>query len=1184
MARPLSPSSMPSYGATPRAATPALSDDVEPCSSASATRSTRVCRSLVVQAAAHDEGVGATLYCRIAVPASMSTAMGSPSDYTSTQRTLPFLTLPVTAQLKHYSSYPLPLETSLRASVTEAAQAAHILGITADDSPHPGRTTPSGRRSSLAASRPPRPHNREIRLFRTSQDANEISLVVEREVASSVSSMRPTSPMPLVDPSDEAGDRNEWILVMRIESHFGDLKLPRFANKVVIPVPPCLRNLLTFELPSPAPSTSSSAEGQWGFSMKPDLRNLSSKLSSVSSSATTLFTGSFKSTSSIALSWIRLDTPPADFVITHSHLDVRWSIGSTGSGRAMLACTGDFEYAGLKDKRWIEIVVSHALLANAEQKDVVQVSGVRGEGVLKWELAGSSSTTTRSRSQRQPRKTAPGMHSTAHATPTTHTRPRTLGIADSRPLSYTSLFDTTAPEAPEIDPGLAARIDPERVQAKLKEPSLLRQMAPFPSQVDDSIDDTFEAASENDSIVSEEPPIAIMTTVTPQKAALIDSWLTSSSESEPEPNQEIREADSDSDDDSGTLQLTILRVQLDLSILLMPQAMPNPTFALELDFDFASGALRPSTMVAESGTASSTSPLRLVLPHFSVVAAAQEDAVVSVSAGDGRSVEMLASNSMMNGDFERSQFDSPLPAAGGKARWRTERNGSDEDTLEHHELVEVEISTRTTTQPSPAKIGIDLDDMSSSGGSAAEDEASPSLARARRGPARKRALPPLLSRTTSTHSLRSQPSHPSLTLGHRMSSSSLVGLASSNLGLVKLRITPVPPLAPYQPWRLFSHLTLARPVGSLELPLRGGSNQKVEVCDTWDARGVSTEIETEMKEGKVIVEGEASSNRMTVRESPKETRERQSGMKEMLYKVETMQEGDSVEIGNVLPAFDVKVASMEVEVVPVAGYDLKMDGQTFDSATPVVEGKPTTFSKFQIAPRDMFKLSIHLEAKVATPPASPKMSVGFAPSPTILPSPSPLAIQAVGSPASALGTPPLSPIPAFELDAERVPQKTLQPASRPWTWPLLAVLASIWLGFITRPESFASMFELAFPPRFSAPPPFPVVPLLLSSSAVPTEAMPTLTLDTAPVAPSMTVPTVPAPTPAPTVTEDLRSATRPTLPSDETPIPQLSSNIDLSPSPNFGTALVNFVHRVQSEVKARIEDLFWVVMSLIGLP
>ncbi|SGY33683.1 BQ5605_C002g01526 [Microbotryum silenes-dioicae] len=831
----------------------------------------------------------------------------------------------------------------------------------------------------------------------------------------------------------------------------------------------------------------------------------------------------------------------------------------------MLACTGDFDYAGLKGKRWTEIFISHLARENVDQRDVVQVAEVRGAGVLKWDVAASPSTTTRTRTKRQPCKTPLAVQSMAHATPTTQARPRAIGIAESRPLSYTSLFDTTAPEAPEINPGLAARIDPERVQAKLKEPSLLRQVAPFPSQADGSIDDSLEDTSENEGLVSEAIQMEIAGSVTPQRAALIDSWLTSSSEPEPEPGEEIREADSDSDDEPSTVQQTIVRVQLDLNTLLTPEAMPNPAFAFEMDLDFASGPLRSSTEVAESSPSSnSIGSLRLVLPNFSIAAAAQEDAVVSVSAGDGRSVEMLASNSMLDGDFE------------------TERHASDEDALEQHELVEIEIVTRPVAQPSPAKSRIDLDDMDSSpDGSAAEDEASPSLARARRGSARKRALPPLLRRTTSTQSLRSQASQPSLTLGHRMSSSSLVGLAASNLGLVKLRITPVPPLAPYQPWRLFSHLTLARPVGSLELPLRGGSDQKVEVCDTWDARGLSTEVETETREGKVFVEGEVSNNRMTVRESPREARQRQGGMKEMLYKVEMMQEGDSVEIGDVLPAFDVKVASMEVEVVPVAGYDLKMDGQTFDSATPVVEGKPTTFSKFQIAPRDMSKLSVHLEAKVATPPASPSTSVGFVSSPTILRSPSPLALQALGSPASAVGTPPLSPIPALELDNQVVPQKNLRNTSRPWTWPLLAMVASILLGSIARLESFASMYELATQSKFSAPSSFPAVPL--SSAGVHTEVLPILTLDAAPVVSPTAAPSAPAHTPAPIEVEDIPSPPSPSPLSDETPIPRPFSNINLSPAPTIGTALVTFVQRMQSEVKARIEDLLWVVMSLIGL-
>lgn len=676
---------------------------------------------------------------------------------------------------------------------------------------------------------------------------------------------------------------------------------------MIVPLPVCLRNSLAFTLPIPAESTSNSPPPQWDLAVKPYLRSSSSSTPPGDADGPTTITGLFASTSALSIRW----TPRRAYsvMLPESSLDVAWGIGENGWGRVTVKGEAQIEYAGLKDKTWVELKVDHGAGGLSESSTrAFEVLSLEGEGILASEVAREALAPVSPQPPRHPRLAREP--SSEYTTPTPRPRPAAAHLQDaqSRPPSYTNLFDTAPPIAPELDPALVAR---------MAEPSLLSQAAPF--EGDASMDMTFETSSSDG---EDEESARLLKSRLGTAEENVDGGGSATS------SPEAPEADSDWPQAQLPFPTTTtIRLQLNLAALLVPEKLPTPTLRFELKADFPTITLR----ALSSAFYPSPEPyaFRLALPTFSLPAAVHEDTVVSVSAGVGGSVEVLASDPMLKGAVG-TDSDSPLPATNGRARWRTERSQDDGNphrrSRSSSDLVEVEVSL----PPSRPTSLIQLDKLGDS------DEFSPSPSPAVRSPSRIRSLH--RGQTPSLRSLRSKSSAHSL--GLNLASAPLA--LAPTLGRLKLRITPVPPPldSPTQPWRLFTHLTFPRPfVGSFELPM--GEEQRVEVCDSWDAQGeaVLVESETLVEDGRSgsgsgSRSGSASgSKRMRVdttgssrQSSPVLRRKGEAeaeveGVHELLYVVETSQKGQDgkIELGDVLPKMDLKVSSMEVEVLPVAG-------------------------------------------------------------------------------------------------------------------------------------------------------------------------------------------------------------------------------------------------------------------------
>ncbi|ORY79732.1 hypothetical protein BCR35DRAFT_325248 [Leucosporidium creatinivorum] len=995
------------------------------------TAAPRVCRALVVEAEAHETGVRSTVYCRIALPASSS-------------QPVQLLALPPLSHLLHHSTYALPLgPESLSSSSTECLRAARLLGLTDASALANGA---SSRKDNLLsngveASPAGRRHNRTIKLVQQDKD---LSLVLEgadsatpsRAISPSSFTSRLAAPAPTGAPSTrssrksngrkEQADRMkeeklEWILVMRLESSFGGLHEPRFANSVTIPLPLCLRNSLAFTLPISSASTSSAPPPQWDLAVKPSLRSSSSSTPPGDSNGPTTITGRFASTSALSIRW----APRNSYAIAvpQSQLEVAWGIGENGWGRVTVKGEAELEYAGLKDKAWVEVQVDHgagSLMDNSTR--AFEILSLEGEGVLAWEVV-----------RETPRKLEPPRHprlarepSSEFTTPTPRPRPSTNHLQESRPPSFTNLFNTTAPEAPELDPA---------VVAKMGEPSLLRQAAPF--EGDASLDMTFEMSSSDEE--GEDGLAKSLARLGGEEKETTGS---------PSGSPEAPEADSDipQAEPLHFSTTTTIRLQLSLATLLTADKLPSPTVSFELKADFPTITLRSlSTAFYPS---SEPQAFRLALPTFSLPAAVHENSVVTVSAGAGGSVELLASDPMMQAAGASEEKDSPLPATGGRARWRTERSqdeGSNRRSRSSSELVEVEVSL----PPSRPTSLVQLDELADS-----DDSPSPSPAARSASSARH-----LLNRP-SIQSLRSKSS--TLSLGLNLASTPF-GLQShrqpTTLGVLKLRITPVPPSAGpdlEKPWRLFTHLTFPRPfIGGFELPLKEG--QRVVVCDSWNERGEQAEVESELLEGMMKIETGASRRGSPVVGRMGEVvalEDEMEGVCEMLFCVSTPGAEGQVEVGDVLPKMEIKVSSMEVEVLPVAGYELLTDKQAFDSATPSRDTQSTRFTRFQIPASEASRLSVFLQpippplpslppSPVAERVTPPRETSPRAPTPATEPEP--------------VATPPQEPKFAFAP----TPHQEMKQAS-PEVEPEPTLIAEVELPTLPAPPP---------PPAIATPPP-----------------------------------------------------------------------------------------------------------------
>ncbi|KAK4058618.1 hypothetical protein OIO90_000062 [Microbotryomycetes sp. JL221] len=656
---------------------------------------------------------------------------------------------------------------------------------------------------------------------------------------------RSASPVPEVDVSaDTSGTmatrRREWILVLHFKIAYGTLRLPDFANQIIVSLPLCLKNFFMMRIDPPAPSSSSGTAPLWDLLVEPSLR--SSTMATQGES--TVVKGSFAATEELSMKWTTRATHALS--LRDSKLNVDWTVQASGDATAQVKGESQLYYAGLRAKLWLDLLIRHRLSSRQENEDHLQIENLEGKGIVAWELL-----ETREGMVPAIDKAGHSRNSSDMSMRTPKSRHRDSYMPRNRPPSFTNLFDTAPPEPPQLNP---------EAIAALKEPSLLRQAAPFEGDV--SADMTFEAnaSTSNDApsgIIHEVPELP----PSPEAPDADDDWVRN-----PHALTDLAE--------------TRIRIQIDLTQLMEDAARSLPTFAFDLDMTCSAAMLSASTSLFDI---TETEGTRYDLPTFSMPAADQEDTTVSVSAPD-KVVELMPSATATSGEDEVET--SPLPMVNGKARWASQRQRGDSIT---NGTTEIELSSPTSTS-------VQLDDLDT-------EPFSPSY---RLSSSSRPFISPLQNlRTASSRSLRSQSSLSSL-----RPPSSRLQVPPQAIGLVKIKITPVPPQPPQQTWRLFTHLTISQGfVGSFNLPVRAG--QDVEVLDTWTSKGETTAVD-------VVTQTLSDQDKTMHIETPGKERKLQ-GVNEMLYSVAVEEKDGAVELGDVLPQIGVKVSTMEVEVQPVAG-------------------------------------------------------------------------------------------------------------------------------------------------------------------------------------------------------------------------------------------------------------------------
>ncbi|KAK4053168.1 hypothetical protein OIV83_001903 [Microbotryomycetes sp. JL201] len=808
------------------------------------------------------------------------------------------------------------------------------------------------------------------------------------------SNERATSPLPSAaarSPSSEHPmrmRRMEWVLKLSIQCSMGLLHLPNFANQVSLPTPLCLKNTLVMRLCPKSVSVSAPMD----LLVKPSLR---SSATSTEENGNTLIKGSFGATDKLTVKW----TTRSNHVLTlqNSRLQVDWTVLPDGGARATIKGDSTINYAGLRDKLWLDMLVRHQRVALRDQSDEIHIESLEGDGVFGWELLESQdveaidvvrATDSIDLSSKTPKPT------------------RINEMPKDRPPSFTNLFEVAPPEVLQLDSATVAA---------LKEPSLLRQAAPFEGDV--SADMTFEAAAGEFATASDVP----------------SSDRNAEEDAIPDlpPSPEAPDADDDWPRQQAKpfaeLSETRLRIQLDLAHVVEDSSLAAPKFAFETVATFPSSLLSsPLALLSMRDD----SDVRLDLPAFSMPAADYEETTVTVSAPD-KVVELLRSNSA-SADYD----NSPLPMFNGKARWASQRARGDSVTSRP---TGIEISS-----PKTGLNSVELDELDS------DSPVSPSFRLSSNRPI----ISPLQNlRTASSRSLRSQSSLSSL----RQTSSRLQ--IPQSLALVKVKITPVPPQSPQQSWRLYTHLTFNQPfVGQFHLPLRQG--QEVAIHDVWNEKHEATTVEA------VTQAQPDESMAMQIDTTPVKL-QKVAGVNEMLFSVEVAEENGQVELGDVLPQIGVKVSAMEVEVQPVAGYELRTDKQAFDSATPVIEGSPARFTKFQIQPSEISRLSVQLQAEsspgqVSPPlvtPASEGLPIVAETPPLVTMPPTPLIETDLATDVKPVGI-------AKVADEEPAPRRSALMTFFRWL-PILAVFAAILVGQLS--ETDGPLNELLIGKPWPAP-------------------------------------------------------------------------------------------------------------------
>lgn len=427
--------------------------------------------------------------------------------------------------------------------------------------------------------------------------------------------------------------------------------------QVSIPTPLCLRNTLTLTLPSPPADSSFTA---WDLSVRPSLSNAASILHTASSAESTQVTGNFPSTPTLSLRWgpqLAVDSM-AQLVVPHAITSTVWKVDDNAGMSAEVQVQADFEYAGLRDKQWVEVdVAAHSL-------EVLDCVGTGATNVLDWQLGSSadipppSSTPVPASASATPtgkpvsRKTSGsslglGVPSTSALTLSAARRRRSSArVGEPRPPSFHSLFDTAMPAPPVLDtsfttdlsssdlldqtrrkPSTSGRdpiVSTTAEAGRDKEASLLSQAAPFDPEAS-AMDMSFEIASLPDS-GSEMGAESVMPDCS----------------SEPAVSHEPAAKGASS---------TRIRIQLDLSSSLrafaIDEAAERPTFAFQL------------VLAAHSSTAHPTDGV--TIPAISFTTAQSEDGLVTVA---GASMS------------DATSMPSAITLVDGSVRWTTSRRAS----------------------------------------------------------------------------------------------------------------------------------------------------------------------------------------------------------------------------------------------------------------------------------------------------------------------------------------------------------------------------------------------------------------------------------------------------------------------------------------------------------------------------
>ncbi|GAA5875645.1 hypothetical protein JCM8547_000898 [Rhodosporidiobolus lusitaniae] len=950
--------------------------DCTPSSSSAASR--RICRALVVEAIAHEEGVTSTLYCKVVLPTA-SRSSSSPSTSTPSH----LLHLLPSSSFTRSIVHPLPLQPG---DPPGAVHAARVLGLTAAEG---GPSSSVGRRGSLSLARMQLRREADVR----EGEKGDVGVVLlpfddedegDGDDEGDGMTKRAPSRAGTVSPTFSAGGglrsgkgTAEFLVVLEVETRFGRLRLPEFANTVLIPTPLCLRNTLSFSLPSPPSSSPSSS---WDLSVRPSLSNASSS-SPAEEPTSSAITGTFPTSPSLSLRW----TPQlpagveAPLVLPKVLLDVNWAIEEDGSGKVEVEVRGSFVGAALREKQWVELEVGVGREGtDRDTFEVVEVDSEEDTPVLTWETAEAAPSPASFPASPHSAPARPllgasvsSFHPTAPPelddfssplddsllsdstasftsapftpTPTSCRRPPSSRASEPRPPSFTSLFDTAPPAALQPQP-------PEEVS--LLDLSLTSPSRPGEAERGRSRKER-QKGSEGSSLLGQEAPFD-------PEASGMDMSFEVGSESGSEEGDEQEEEEAE----QGVVQkreeegrkATRLRVQLDLAPALRRSAdlsstvegdeRPSFAFALHLFF--------PASTLSGASASSDADAFRVFLPAFAIPSAQHEETVVSVSAfplfassaEPKRRVELLPTSlppyrtSAFSFPSEDEPPPSPLPGTGGRARWSTVRGGGAgaSRTRKISGPVEVEVVRAEEIRPpspSPPAAAAPPYEVTNDSPAPSPLPSPPAIAL----PADDLALPlPPMSAASTSSFVSSSRSSPS-------SSDSPRELPTS-IALVSAQVTPVPP-PPSSPgaWRVFYRLSFDHP---LFLPFFL-PHADVKIEGAWSAGGETVEIGTEE-------EGEKGLRVVS---------KRRKGVKELLYVEEKHGEEDGkVILEDALPVFGVKVARMDVGVAVPQGYCLDSSASTFELVSP--SATSTTFTRFLLSPDSPSPLGIALLPK--TPP------------------------------------------------------------------------------------------------------------------------------------------------------------------------------------------------------------------------